>query len=216
MRRARSPSIASLRSVTWTAFTGVAPATSGSSANVPPKVVGKVAVVDRATVIATAQRAAVPVQAPLQPPNVAPPAATAVSVTLVPGANAAAHAGGQPTPRGTLVIAPVPVPFRVTVSVTAVLNAAVTVVAPPIVTTHDSVPEHPPPLQPVNTLPAAGVATSVACAPEPNTAEQALPQRIPAGADTTVPVPVPVRLTVSRKDWLVSTIRWSVPSLPEP
>ena len=96
------------------------------------------------------------------------------------------------------------------------LNAALTVVAPAIVTTHEPVPEQPPPLQPVNTLPTAGAAVSVTTAPAPKVREHTLPQLIPAGADTTVPVPVPVGLTVSRNDWLTSTIRWSVPLLPEP
>ena len=83
-------------------------------------------------------------------------------------------------------------------------------------TVQPPVPAQPPPLQPVKTLPAAGVALSVTTAPAPNVREHTLPQRIPAGSDTTVPVPAPVRLTVSRNDWLTSTMRWSVPSFPPP
>src|SRR5207244_8262727 len=95
-------------------------------------------------------------------------------------------------------------------------NAALTVVAPATVTVQRAVPEQPPPLQPVKTLPAAGVALSVTTAPAPKVLEHMLPQSIPAGADATVPVPAPVRATVSGNDWLVSTIRWSVPLLPDP
>ncbi|PYM40895.1 MAG: hypothetical protein DME12_13810 [Candidatus Rokuibacteriota bacterium] len=95
-------------------------------------------------------------------------------------------------------------------------NAARTAVAPATVTVQGPVPEQPPSLQPVKMLPARGVAVSVTTAPAPKVREHTFPQAIPAGADTTVPVPAPVRLTVSRNDWLSSTTRWSAPSLPPP
>jgi hypothetical protein len=183
--------------------------------NVPPNVVVKVAVTARATDIVTVQ-AVVPAQAPLHPEKVAPAAAVAVSVTTVPGENTAGHValGPQLIPAGWLTT--VPGPCAVTVRTKPWnVNVAVTVVAAFRVTTHEPVPEQPPPLQPAKTLPAAGVAVSVTTAPAPKVAEHTLPQLMPAGPDT-VPVPAPARLTVSRNAWLVSTTRWTVPLLPEP
>jgi hypothetical protein len=54
------------------------------------------------------------------------------------------------------------------------------------------------PLQPVNTEPLAGVAAMLTTVPESNSAVQATPQSIPAGALATVPLPVPDRFTVKR------------------
>ena len=71
------------------------------------------------------------------------------------------------------------------------MKVAVTVVAAETVTTHDPVPEHPPPLQPVKMEPAAGAAVSVTAVPLVKLAEQVAPQVIPAGLLVTVPVPVP-------------------------
>ena len=59
----------------------------------------------------------VPVQAPLHPAKVEPPAAAAVSVTLVPLLYDAAHVLPQLIPAGEEVTVPVPVPALVTVSV---------------------------------------------------------------------------------------------------
>ena len=61
------------------------------------------------------------------------------------------------------------------------------------------VPAQPPPLQPVNVEPAAGVAVSVTAVPLGNAAEHVVPQEIPAGELVTVPVPAPVVLTVSAR-----------------
>ena len=72
-------------------------------------------------------------------------------------------------------------------------------VAAETVTTHDPVPEHPPPLQPVNVEPAAGAAVSVTAVPLVKLAEQVAPQVMPAGALVMVPVPVPTLETVSVK-----------------
>src|SRR5207245_1807147 len=181
----------------------------------PGKVVRNVAVTDRAAVIGTVQSAVVPAHAPLQPENVAPAAVKAVSVTVVPGTNAAAHVAPQPIPAGLLLTLPGPTvetdstrPWRTKV--------AVTVVSPPSVTAQVPAPEQPPPLPPAKPRPAAGGARSVTTAPAPKVCEHTLPQSIPAGADAPVPVPAPVRATVTRNDWLVSTIRWSVPLLPDP
>ena len=106
------------------------------------------------------------------------------------------------------MIVPPPVPALETVRVTVgTVKGAVTVVAAATVTTHVPVPEQPPPLQPVNELPAAGVAVRVTSAPAPKVWEQTLPQLIAPGDDITVPVPAPARPTVSANDWESSTIR---------
>ena len=67
------------------------------------------------------------------------------------------------------------------------------------VTVQVPVPEQPPPLQPVKVEPAAGAAVKVTAVPLANAAEHAAPQAMPAGALVTLPVPVPLGLTVSVK-----------------
>ncbi|HEY7539868.1 MAG TPA: hypothetical protein VIF11_06990 [Methylomirabilota bacterium] len=57
----------------------------------------------------------------------------------------------------------------------------------------------PPPLQPENVEPAAGVAVKVTAVPLVKPAEQVLPQEMPVGALVTVPLPAPALLTVSDK-----------------
>jgi hypothetical protein len=74
-------------------------------------------------------------------------------------------------------------------------NEAVTALAPDIVTAHAPVPEQDPPLQPANLEPATGVAVSVTTVPAGKGALQAAPQLMPAGEETTVPEPVPARVT---------------------
>ena len=68
-----------------------------------------------------------------------------------------------------------------------------TVWAALIVTVQVPVPEQPPPLQPVNVEPAAGVAVSVTAVPLANAAAHVAPQAMPAGALVTVPGPAPAR-----------------------
>src|SRR5437867_1143788 len=70
-----------------------------------------------------------------------------------------------------------------------------------MVTVHAPVPEQPPPLQPVNVEPVAGVAVSVTLVPLSKEAEQVAPQSIPAGLEVTVPLPVPAPLTVRVTVW---------------
>ena len=77
------------------------------------------------------------------------------------------------------------------------MKVAVTVVAAETVTTHDPVPEHPPPFQPVKVEPAADVAMSVTAVPPGKLAAQVVPQLIPVGLLVTVPTPVPASETVS-------------------
>jgi len=68
-----------------------------------------------------------------------------------------------------------------------------------MVTAQVPVPVHPPPLQPVNVDPAAGVAVKVTAVPLAKAAEQVAPQEMPAGALATVPVPAPAFVTASVK-----------------
>ena len=79
------------------------------------------------------------------------------------------------------------------------VNCAVTEVAAVTDTMQVPVPEHPPPDQPVNVEPVAGVAVSVTDVPYVKLFEQVAPQLIPAGLDVTVPLPFPLLETESPK-----------------
>src|SRR5439155_981985 len=162
----------------------------------------KVAVTPWAAVTVTVQVPA-PVQAPpLQPVKVEPAAGVAVKLTAVPLVKEAAHVAPQAMPAGALVTVPLPVPDLVTVSVKQLcMKVAVTGAAAFIVTVQGPVPVQPPPLQPVNVDPAAGVAVSVTAAPLANAAAQVAPQEMPAGALVMVPDPAPALVNVSVSDW---------------
>ena len=67
----------------------------------------------------------------------------------------------QSMPEGVLVTVPTPVPAVVTVRTKLGVNVAVTTVAAVRVTVQGPVPVQAPPLQPVKTDPAAGVAVRV-------------------------------------------------------
>lgn len=83
-------------------------------------------------------------------------------------------------------------------AVGVVVKFAVTVVAEPNETGHVPVPEHPPPLQPPNAEPEAGVAVSVIDVPELKEPEHVpLGQLIPEGELVIVPEPLPECETVS-------------------
>jgi hypothetical protein len=134
---------------------------------------------------------------PDHPANVDDAFGFAVNVTTVPALNTTAHVAPQSTPAGTDVTVPTPAPARTTVNVcVTTLNVAVTVVAALSVTTQVPVPEHPPPLHPAKVEDPPGVAVSVTTVPDVKSAAQTVPQFTPAGADDTVPDPVPVRATV--------------------
>jgi len=75
-------------------------------------------------------------------------------------------------------------------------KVAVTDWAALIVTTQIPVPLHTAPLQPLNTDPLAGVAVSVTDVPLANDALHVAPQLIPTGLLVTVPLPLPVFVTV--------------------
>jgi hypothetical protein len=68
-----------------------------------------------------------------------------------------------------------------------------------MLTVQGAVPPQPPPDQPVNFDPALGAAVSVTDTFWAKLAEQAAPQWMPAGAEVTVPDPVPVRATCRPK-----------------
>ena len=78
----------------------------------------------------------------------------------------------------------------------ATVNVAVTKVSANV-TAQGSVPEHPPPDQPANDEPPAGVAASVTGILAENCCAHVVPQSIPAGWLTTRPVPLPVAVTVT-------------------
>jgi hypothetical protein len=138
---------------------------------------------------------------PVQPVKVEPAAGVAVSVTAVPLTKAVEHVAPQEMPAGLLVTVPAPAPDLLTVSVKdCSVNVAVTAVAAFSVTVQVPVPEQPPPLQPVKVEPAAGVAVRVTAVPTVNEAEQVAPHEMPAGALVTVPLPVPVLVTLRAKD----------------
>jgi hypothetical protein len=159
-----------------------------------------VAVVDMLELSGTTQVLFVPLQFPVQPVNVDPAAAVAVSVTVVPGAKVAEQVAPQLIPAGLLVTVPDPEPALDTVRdglPPVVANVAVTDVAALIVTTQVPVPVQPPPDQPVKVEPASATAVSVTDVPLTYAAEHVAPHVIPAGLLVTEPVPVPFLLTVS-------------------
>ena len=119
-----------------------------------------VAVTDWAEVIETTQEP-VPVHAPLQPANVEPAAAVAVSVTEVPLLKVAEQVAPQLMPAGELVTLPLPVPAFASVNEKVCsVKVAVTDCAALIEAAQEPVPVHAP-LQPVKSDPADGVAVSV-------------------------------------------------------
>src|SRR5207247_6584939 len=137
---------------------------------------------------------------PLQPVKVEPAAGVAVNVTAVPLVKLAEQVRPQLIPTGALVTVPLPAPALLTVSAkVGGPKRAVTVVAALRVTVQVPVPEHPPPLQPGNVEPAAGVAVSVTAVPLAKLTEQVAPQLIPTGELVTVPLPVPAGVTVRVK-----------------
>src|SRR5207253_2754526 len=110
--------------------------------------------------------------------------------TTVPSANEPEQLVPQSIPGGAEATRPDPVPFRATVSVCggSFTNVAHTVMSAATCVTHAPGPPQAP-LQVSNRQPDAGVAESVTFVPSANAAEQAMPQSIPAGDETTLPAP---------------------------
>ena len=126
----------------------------------------KVAVTERAAVMDIVHVVAVPVHAPLQPENVEPLAAAAVSVTFVLLATFTEHTAPQLMPPPVTV--PEPVPFLDTLNVKVLpelLNVAVTERAWVIDTLHVVALPLQAPLQPANVEPLDAAAVSVTDAP---------------------------------------------------
>jgi len=89
-----------------------------------------------------------------------------------------------------------PVADTATVSVRSSVNVAVTLAFADSVTTHAPVPVQAPD-QPVNTEPAVAVGVSVTIVPLSKLPVQEPGHDSPAGAETTVPLPLPAGVTVS-------------------
>ena len=140
----------------------------------------------------------VPVQAPPHPVKVEPVPGVAVRVTVLPAAMVALQVLPQFTPAGDEVTVPAPVPALVTLSVevVGVLRAKVAVRLLAASTTNAQGLFVQAPLQPVKVEPVAGTGVSVTVVPEAMFALQVLPQAMPVGAEVTVPLPVPVLVTV--------------------
>src|SRR4029077_6308745 len=95
---------------------------------------------------------------------------------------------------------PLPVIFTLRVKISPILlKVAVTPVAALIVTLQVSVPEQPPPDQPLNLefVPARGAAFSVTSLPSSYSCVQSLRQSMPLGTLVTTPAPEPALLTGS-------------------
>jgi len=151
----------------------------------------KLAVTVWAALIVTVQEP-VPVQPPpLQPVNVEPAAAVAVSVTDEPLVNEAEHVAPQEMPAGALVTVPLPAPALDTVSVMPPVDTPVPV------TRRDTVSPSPVKLTLVlaaTALVGANCTVTVAVAPDP-TSVNGLPETMLKGAATeAVPVMVPLRV----------------------
>jgi len=141
------------------------PAPVPARTTVNTEVGAKVAVMLVAADMVTAQ-APIPTQPPpLQPVKTEPEAGLAVRVTAVPLMKVAEQDAPQSMPEGVLITDPAPAPAGVMVNRKVGVKVAVTVVAAESVTRHVPVPLHPPPLQPANTPPAAGVAVSTTAVP---------------------------------------------------
>jgi hypothetical protein len=101
---------------------------------------------------------------PLQPVNVDPAVAAAVSTIAVPELKFAVHVDPQLIPAGALVTVPAPVPALVTCRASDWAKVAVTLLVRLAATEHVPVPLQAP-LHPVNTDPVPGTAVNVNAAP---------------------------------------------------
>lgn len=137
-------------------------------------------------------QAPVPLHPPLQPVNTLPVSGVAVRLTAVPASRFTVQVAPQSMPLPLTV--PVPAPVLLAESWYCRVKFALTEVSVLIVTTQSPVPLHAP-LQPVNTLPGAGVAVNVTVVSASSWASQVASQAMPLPA--TLPEPVPTKPTVS-------------------
>jgi hypothetical protein len=161
----------------------------------------KAALTDFAAFMVTLQ-APVPLQAPLQPANVESESGAAVKLTTVPLGKLAEHVVPQEIPEGVLATVPVPVPLLATVRVKGpgfAVKFALTDFAASMVTLQGPVPVQAPP-QPANVEPESGAAVKLTTVPLSKFAEQLGLQEIADGELATLPVPVPLFVTVRAKD----------------
>jgi hypothetical protein len=162
----------------------------------------KDAVTVAAAVIATVHEP-LPLQpAPLHPAKIEPAAAVALRVTVVVVAKLAEQVPPQLIPAGVLVTVPLPDPILFTVRMAdRRSNVAVTVLAAVMATVQVLVPEQPPPLQPENIDPVAGIAVRITAVPLGYGLEQLGPHVIPPSELVTVPVPAPILRTTRPNVW---------------
>lgn len=139
----------------------------------------------------------VPLHAPDHPANAEFVPAVAVSMTSVPGLNAALQVVPQLIPTGALVIVPRPFPETLTLTESAAtLNSAPTDMFCVTVTVQELLPLHAP-VQPAKVEFWLGAAVRVTWVPLLKPALQVDPQLIPEGLLVIVPLPFPEGWTVS-------------------
>jgi hypothetical protein len=189
-----------------------------------PEVLINVAVTAWAESIVTVH-APFPEHAPPHASSEKPVPGAADRETVVPPVKLAVHVALHAViPDGVLVT--VPYPVTVTVKAYCRANVAVMVVSAVIVRVHVD-PDGVHPAHPANADPAAGVAVSVIAELKANEPVQVVPQEMPPELLVTVPVPEPVRATVSVYIWAVNvavtdcaslmvTMHVPVPEHPEP
>ncbi len=116
---------------------------------------------------------------PFHPVNTEPASAVAVNVTVVPPGYVPVQSPPQVIPAGFEVTAPAPVLLTVTVKGAGAGRLKVAVTVAVVDTAQLPVPLQPPPLHPVNTDPALGVAVKITVVPPGNCSLQSPPQLIP-------------------------------------
>jgi hypothetical protein len=162
---------------------------------------------------------------------VLPAAGIALRFTAAPTVKRAEQMPGQSIPAGVEVTRPAPDPPSETdtrnICGGSEAKVALTEESPSSVMLHAPVPEHAPD-QPAKALPDAGVAVSATGVPAANDAAHCVPQSMPAGFETTAPLPTVLTINpcVAGRCWskfavtVVGAVRWTsqlpVPEHPPP
>ena len=143
--------------------------------------------------------------APPQAVKTLPCDGVAVSTTVVPPVNAAAHADGQSTPAGALATLPAPVTF--TWRASKGVNVAVTLCAAVMDTAQvgPALDWHAPP-QREKTLPCDALAVRATVVPLGKSARHTDPHEMPAGALVTVPEPLALTWSPNTRVKLAPTV----------